>query len=89
MPCNTYVRSARPLKYESLLVNFPHLKIVSLGREVVRHAAQIRASHHIRPADALQVAACLVHGGKAFVTNDRQLTRLQKMLEVIILDDYC
>jgi hypothetical protein len=34
------------------------------------------------------VATALVHGATAFVTNDRQLTRLAPVLDIITLDDF-
>lgn len=75
-------------RYEALLANFPHLALVDVTRHVARQAAQLRARYRIRPADALQVATALVHGATAFVTNDRQLTRLHPALDVVVLDDF-
>ena len=73
--------------YEALLIHFPHLLLADVTRDVARRAAQLRARHRIRPADALQVAAALIHGATAFVTNDRALARLSSVLAVVILDD--
>jgi len=73
--------------YEALLIHFPHLLLADVTRDVARRAAQLRARHRIRPADALQVAAALIHGATAFVTNDRTLVRLSSVLAVIVLDD--
>ena len=75
-------------KYESLLVNFPNLAMVDLDRDVIRQAARLRAEFRIRPPDALQASANLLHGAEAFITNDRHLERLQERLDVIVLDDY-
>jgi len=75
-------------KYEVLLVNFPNLTIVDIDRDIARRAAQLRAEFHIHPADALQMAASLVHKAGAFVTNDRQLERLSSLIDIIILDDF-
>jgi predicted nucleic acid-binding protein len=75
-------------KYEALLVNFPNLSIVYIDREIARRAAQLRAEFRIRPADALQVAASLVHKAGVFITNDQQLERLKPLIEVVILKDY-
>ena len=75
-------------QYEALLVNFPHLLIADVSRSMARWAAQIRAEYNVRPADAGQVAAILELGGTAFVTNDRQLRRLDGLLDVALLDDY-
>jgi predicted nucleic acid-binding protein len=81
-------RPAVAREYEALLVHFPHLTVADVTREVARRAAQLRARYRFRPADALQVATALVHRATAFVTNDRRLTQLAPMLEIIILDDF-
>lgn len=81
-------REAAAREYEALLANFPHLTLVDVTREVARHAAELRARFNIRPPDALQVAAILVEKATAFVTNDRNLARLQPVVDVVILDDY-
>ena len=75
-------------KYETLLMNFPNLEIVDIDRDVARVAAQLRARFDIRPPDALQIAASLVAGAKGFFTNDRRLSTLQSLTEIIVLDDY-
>ncbi|MBN2550481.1 MAG: type II toxin-antitoxin system VapC family toxin [Anaerolineales bacterium] len=73
--------------YEAILVHFPNLKIINLDRDVVRKAAFIRANYHLHTADALQAAACILHGCDTFITNDRLLNRLQAELNVVLLDD--
>jgi len=75
-------------EYEALLAHFPHLTLADVTRDVARRAAQLRARYRLRPADALQVATALVHGATAFVSNDRGLTRLAPLLDIIILDDF-
>lgn len=74
-------------EYEVLLVNFPHLTLLDVTRDVARRAAELRAQYRLRPADALQVATALVHGATAFVSNDRTLLRLAPVLDVVLLDD--
>ena len=80
-------RPAVAREYEALLVHFPNLILADVTREVARHAAQLRAGYRVRPADALQAATALVYGATAFVTNDRRLTRLETVLDVIVLED--
>lgn len=75
-------------KYEALLVNFPNLSIVNIDRDVARIASQLRARFGVRPPDALQVAASLVADAKLYLTNDRRLSILQSLIEVVVLDDY-
>ena len=75
-------------QYEALLVNFPHLQVADVTRDVARRAAQLRAGYQIRPADALQVATAIVYGATAFVTNDKGLTRLDDILTILVLDAF-
>lgn len=71
-------------QYEALLANFPNLTLHDVTRETARKAAQLRADYNLRPADALHVATALVHGATAFVSNNRQLARLESVIEPII-----
>ena len=75
-------------EYEAVLVNFPNLSIVDIDRNVARLAAKLRADFNVSPADALQVAASLQAGAKAFLTNDKRLFGLQTVIEILILDDF-
>jgi predicted nucleic acid-binding protein len=81
-------RSAVAREYEALLIHFPNLTLVDVDRGVARRAAQLRALHNVRPADALQVAATLWGNASAFVTNDRKLARLSQEIDIIVLDDF-
>jgi len=75
-------------EYEALLVHFPNLTIVDVDRNVARAAAQLRAKYNVSPADALQVAASLNFGAKAFLTNDKRLSKLQELIDIIVLDNF-
>ena len=75
-------------EYEAVLVHFPNLSVVDVGRDVARAAAQLRAKYNVTPPDALQVAASLNYGAKAFLTNDRRLSRLQELIDVLVMDDF-
>ena len=81
-------RPAVAREYEALLAHFPNLVLADVTRDVARQAAQLRARYRVRPADALQVATALIHGAKVFVTNDRSLTRLAPMLDIVMLDNF-
>ena len=74
-------------EYEVLLANFPNLVIAALDRPTARRAAELRAEYRLRPADALQVAACLEQGATAFLSNDRDLRRITD-LQVWMLEDF-
>jgi predicted nucleic acid-binding protein len=81
-------RESAAREYEALLVHFPNLSIVDIDRNVARTAAQLRAKYNVAPPDALQVAASLSFGAKAFLTNDKRLSRLQELIDVLVLDDF-
>lgn len=81
-------REAAAREYEAVLVHFPNLFIVDVDRTVARAAAQLRAKYNVSPPDALQVAASLSFGAKTFLTNDKRLSKLQDLIDVIVLDDF-
>ena len=74
--------------HEILLVHFPNLHLADVTRDVARRAAQLRGNYSLHPADALQTATAIVNNASAFITNNKKLTRLNKVLNVIILDEY-
>ena len=74
-------------EYELLLAQFPNLLVADIDRPASRRAAELRAAYRLRPADAIQVATSLRHGATAFLTNDRDLRRIND-LRVILLEDY-
>lgn len=74
-------------EYEVILSNYPNLTIAKIDRATARRAAELRATYKLRPADALQVAACIEHGATAFLSNDRDLRRVSE-LSVLLLDDF-
>jgi predicted nucleic acid-binding protein len=81
-------REAAAREYEAILVHFPNLSVVDVDRNVARAAAQLRAKYKIAPPDALQVAASLSFGAKAFLTNDGRLSKLQELMDILVLDDF-
>jgi predicted nucleic acid-binding protein len=72
----------------SLITEFSQSEDCRFNRAVARHAAQLRARFNICPADALQVASSLVENATIFITNNRGLSRLEQVIDVVVLDDY-
>jgi predicted nucleic acid-binding protein len=73
--------------YERALLHSRQIYLLNIDATLARRAVGLRARHGIRVPDALQVAAALQGGATAFVTNDRQLERVQ-VIKVLVLDDY-
>ncbi len=75
-------------EYEAVLVHFPNLSIINIDRNVARAAAQLRAKYSVSPPDALQISASLASRAKVFLTNDKRLSRLQELIDIIVMDDF-
>ena len=61
-------------------------EIVTLSREVMDRAAEIRAKYGFKTPDAIHLAAAVVSGCEAFLTNDHRLDRFTDIaIEVIEL----
>lgn len=75
-------------EYEAALAHFPHLSLADVDRNIARAAAQLRAKYNISPPDAIQMATSLSLGAKAFLTNDKRLSKLKDLMDVIVLDDF-
>lgn len=73
--------------YEQILLHSPQLTLLPITVALARQAVRLRAQYNIQIPDALQIAAALESGATLFVTNDRQLTKVQE-LEVLLLGDY-
>lgn len=73
-------------EYLDLFLNSANLEIQSIDIEVAQRAAELRVAHYLRLPDALQIAAVLHAGCTAFLTNDRQLSRVDD-LRILVVDD--
>lgn len=74
-------------RYETVLSRGRGIRMVDLGRDHLRRAAQLRASTGVATPDALQLAAALAMQCSAFVTNDRRLPVVSN-LKVLQLSTY-
>lgn len=73
--------------YEQILLHSPQITLLPITVTLSRQAIRLRARYNIQVPDALQIAAALEGGATLFVTNDRQLSKVQE-LEVLLMDDY-
>lgn len=69
------------------IVRLPRLQVVELTADIAQEAARIRAATGWKLPDAVAVATAIIGGADAFLTNDRQLTRADSGLDILILDD--
>jgi predicted nucleic acid-binding protein len=73
-------------RYRAVLHGGDHFRMVSIDADVAEQAAILRARYRLATPDALQVAASLSAASDAFLTNDRELLRVDE-LRVLVLDD--
>jgi predicted nucleic acid-binding protein len=73
--------------YERSLIHSQQVRMLPVDVALARRAVTLRAQYDIRVPDALQIAAALEAGATLFVTNDRQLRKVQE-IGVLLLDDY-
>jgi predicted nucleic acid-binding protein len=73
--------------YTNALTTFPNLTMLNIDASVAAEAASLRAAYNLRPADAIQVAACVAGGADVFITNDNAMRRVEDV-EVLILNNF-
>jgi predicted nucleic acid-binding protein len=72
--------------FEKRIVSGKHTYFVPVADAVARQAAALRARYNLVLPDAFQIAAALVAGCEAFLTNDAALKRVTE-LRVLALDE--
>jgi predicted nucleic acid-binding protein len=73
--------------YKALLLQTPYLRLEPIGPQVAERAARLRAQHRLRTPDAIQLAVAQQAGCEAFLTNDRDLRRVDAPA-VLVLSDF-
>lgn len=72
--------------YRDFLQDRENLPLNPISEIVAERAAVLRAKYNLKLADALQVAAALVYGCDAFLTNDVGIKRMTE-IRVLVLDE--
>jgi predicted nucleic acid-binding protein len=71
----------------NLLRVYPHLEWIAPSLDIAVLAAQIRAKHRLKMADALQAATANFAGATCLIGNDAEFRKVDG-LKVLLLDDY-
>jgi predicted nucleic acid-binding protein len=74
-------------EYRSILTESSGIRLMPVTAEVAEMAADLRARHGIRVADAIQAAAGISYNCAVFITNDARLKCLNEFSDVIVLAD--
>ena len=73
-------------QYRDLRRYSENIELTEIDLAIAERAAELRARYTLRTPDALQIAAALVRGCQAFLTNDGSLKRVTD-LSVLVLDE--
>lgn len=83
------LRQSRPvlqIQYLDLLLHSVNFATVPIDADIAQTGASLRANHNIRLPDALQIAAAMLAGADAFLTNDHVLKRITA-IKIIVLSE--
>jgi predicted nucleic acid-binding protein len=73
-------------RYEAVLSNSRHFRLVPVTTAIARRAADLRATHNLRTPDALHIAAAIEADCDAFLTNDKSLLRVNTF-RILVLEE--
>jgi predicted nucleic acid-binding protein len=73
--------------YENALLHSRQVQMWPVNVEIAHCAVKLRAEYNIHIPDALHLATAITAGATMFVTNDRQLQKVNE-IEVLSFDDY-
>lgn len=73
-------------RYRDLLLHSRNFALLDVNVAIAERAAGLRAQYRLRTPDALQIAAALVNGCEAFLTNDIGLKRVTD-LRILVLEE--
>lgn len=65
--------------YRRILEQHPAVRLVDLDPSIASQAAELRARYALKTPDAIQVATAIAAGCDAFLTNDRDLSRVAEI----------
>ena len=71
-------------RYRDLLFDTEGLSTMILDRTIAEEAARLRASHHIRTPDSIQMATAISEGASFFLTNDLRLPSLPNLKTLVL-----
>ena len=73
-------------KYEDFLVHSQDFTLFQIDSIISKKAAELRARYGIKTPDAIQLAVACENNGSLFITNDKELKKIEE-IEILVLDD--
>lgn len=73
-------------KYRDYLTNSENISLFPLDLNIADHAVELRARHHFKTPDAIQLGTAVACGGDYIITNDENRQRF-KEIRIVMLGD--
>jgi len=73
-------------KYRDYLTNSENISLFPLDLNIADQAVELRAQHHFKTPDAIQLGTAVACGADYIITNDRGWQRFKEIRIVIIAD---
>lgn len=73
-------------QYTELLRGSANFTTLPISFSIAEKAAELRARHHLRTPDAIQIATAMEAGCQAFLTNDLKVKRVEE-IKIIVLSE--
>jgi len=73
--------------YDAYIVFFDsaqNIKIINVNYEAAKQAAKLRVNYNIKTPDALHLACAIESGCEVFITNDKDLEKVQEIKIIVI-----
>jgi len=74
-------------RYRTVLADSKNIIMYPIDTLVAERAAELRARHQLKTPDALQIAVSLENNASLFITNDKQLKKVDD-IEIVLLSDF-
>lgn len=73
-------------KYRDYLTNSENISLFPLDLNIADHAVELRAQHHFKTPDAIQLGTAVACGADLVITNDKEWRRFEEV-RVVMLED--
>ena len=73
-------------KYRDYLTNSENISLFPLDLTIADHAVELRAQHHFKTPDAIQLGTAVACGADLVITNDKEWRRFEEV-RVVMLED--
>jgi len=71
-------------KYRDYLTNSENISLFPLGMDIADHVVEMRAKHHFKTPDAIQLGTAVACGADYIITNDKAWQRFEGIKVILV-----